>query len=903
MPWVWSFAWRKENHVNLSRWREVLRMRFRSLLRRERMERELDKEFRFHLEQQTEENLARGMPPAEARSAALRMLGGVTQIQEECRDMRRTNLIEDVLGDLRYATRTFARSPGFTAVIVLTMALAIGATSAIFSVIDGVLLRSLPYPRPDRLVSLFTNGGDFPKFPLNPFDFRDFRDRARSFESMAAYTHWDIQLSGSGQPASLTGFSVTAGFFHVLGVDPLIGREFSKKDELPGSAHVAILSNRLWRSRFGSRRNILGQKIVLDAVPFTVIGVMPAQFEHPGNEYHAVAYGEAVDVWAPFVFEGSNRGSHYLDGIGRLKNGATAARAQGELDAIMTQLGRQYEQDRGWKVLVVPLQREIVGRSQRLLWVLLAAVSVVLLIACVNAANLLLARAAIRQREIALRAALGARRSRLVRQMLTESVLISLAGAVLGAVIAVGGVKALVSLLPANFPRAGDIHVNIAMFLFTLVVALATGILFGLAPAWQSSKADLVRGLHEGGRGVAGGFRSVRLRNGLVVSEVALACLLLIGAGLLLRSFVNLLRTDPGFQPERVLTAGVSLPTANYKTGEASSHFYHELLTRLASISGVSAAGAATDVPWTGYDENAGGFTIAGQNPRPGQEFHARYHVASVDYFRALGIPLRSGRFFTAHDDKNAPLALIVNQAMARRYWPGEDAAGKRITFEDHPKEKDWMTIVGVVGDVKDTPASVGAEPAFWWPLLQQPWGFNGMSIVVRGNSDTARLAAKLRSAVSELDPNLAVAHIRSMDNIADDSYSASRFALFLIGLFALLALSLAAIGTYGVISYSTNQRSHEFGVRMALGARPRDLMAFVLSEGMKLAVAGMVVGVLCGLALGRLLGSLLYGVSANDPLTILISCLVAVVASVLACYIPARRAARNDPMNALRAD
>lgn len=889
--------------MNLSRWREILRMRFRSFLRRDRMERELDKEFRFHLDQQTEENIARGMPPAEARSAALRMLGGVTQIQEECRDMRRTNHIEDFLQDLRYAARTFARSPGFAAVIVLTMALAIGATSAIFSVIDGVMLRALPYSQPDRLVSLFMNGGDFPKFPLNPFDFRDFRDRARSFESLAAYTRGDVQLSGRGQPVSLTGFAITSGFFHVLGVKPLAGREFSKKDELPGSAHVAILSNRLWRSRFASRSNILGQKIVLDAVPFTVVGVMPPQFEHPGNEYHAVAYGEPVDVWTPFVFEGANRGSHYLNSIGRLKNGATAARAQGELDAIMTQLGRQYGQDQGWKVLVIHLQSEIVGRSQRMLWVLLVAVSVVLLIACVNAANLLLARAAIRQREIALRAALGARRSRLVRQMLTESVLISLTGAVLGTVIAIGGVRALVSLLPANFPRASDIHVNLAMFLFALAIALATGILFGLAPAWQGSKTDLVRSLHEGGRSVAGGFRSVRLRNSLVVSEVALACLLLIGAGLLLRSFVNLLRTDPGFQPERVLTASVSLPAANYKTSGTVGRFYRELLARLASTPGVSAAGAGTDLPWTGYDENAGGFTIEGKKPARGQEFHARYHVASVDYFRALGIPLQSGRFFTAHDNKDAPLALIVNQAMARRYWPGEDAAGRRITFEDHPKEKDWMTVVGVVGDVKDTPASDGAEPAFWWPLLQEPWPYTEMSVVVRGNSGTARLAVEIRSAVSELDPNLAVAHIRSMDAIADDSYSASRFTLFLIGLFALLALSLAAIGTYGVISYSTNQRSHEFGVRMALGATPRDLMAFVLSEGMKLAIAGTVIGVLCGLALGRLLGSLLYGVSASDPTTIVAACLVAVVASALACYVPACRAARNDPMNALRAD
>jgi predicted permease len=395
----------------------------------------------------------------------------------------------------------------------------------------------------------------------------------------------------------------------------------------------------------------------------------------------------------------------------------------------------------------------------------------------------------------------------------------------------------------------------------------------------------------------------VRLRNSLVVSEVALACVLLIGAGLMLRSFPNLLHTDPGFRPERVLTASISLPNARYKTSDMALRFYHTLLTELASIPGVRAAGAGTDLPWTGYDENAGGFQIEGKKPPPHQDLHARYHTASADYFRALGIPLIRGRFFTEHDNKDAPLALIVNESMARRYWPRENALGSRITFEDNPKEKDWMTIIGIVGDVKDTPASSGAEPAFWWPLLQEPWGFSDMSIVVRGDAGPTLLASQIRAAVSSLDPSLAVADVRLMDQIADNSYSTSRFAFFLVGLFAILASTLAAIGTYGVISYSVNQRSHEFGIRMALGAKSRDVVVTVLREGMQLTIAGVIAGVVCGLALGRLLGSLLYGVGVSDPLTFLVACLLVVAASALACYLPARRATRNDPMNALRAD
>ena len=559
------------------------------------------------------------------------------------------------------------------------MALSIGANSAIFSAVDGVLFRPLPYAQPNRLVRLFLSGADYPKFPLNPFDFRDYRDRSRSFESLAAYNHHDVQLTGAGQPVLLSGFSVTSGFFHVLGVNPAVGREFSVKDEVPANSRVAVLSGRLWRSRFSSRKNILGAKILLDAIPYTVVGVMPPGLEHPGNSYRSVAYGETVDVWMPFAFEGnpSQRGSHYLDCVARLKDGVTPSQAQAEIDAIMAQLGREHEGDRGWRVMAIPLHREIVGSSQRLLWILLGAVGIVLLIACVNAANLLLARAAIRQREIALRAALGAGRSRLIRQMLTESVLLSLSGAALGALVAVVGVRALVAFLPANFPRATDIHVNAIMFLFALAIAIATGVLFGLAPALQASKTDLVRSLHDGGRAVTSGSGSLRLRNTLVASEVALACFLLIGAGLILRSFVNLIRTDPGFRSQRVLTAGLSLPYGTYKDPKSVLRFYDRLATRLAALPGSNAAGVGSDLPWTGYDDN-GGFNIEGKKPPPGKEFHGRYHAASAGYFRALSIPLLEGRFFNAHDNMDGPLTVIVNQAMGRLYWPGEDALGKR---------------------------------------------------------------------------------------------------------------------------------------------------------------------------------------------------------------------------------
>src|SRR3954469_293077 len=485
------------------RWWDIARMRVRSVARRERAESELTRELRFHVERETDENIARGMAPDDARLPALRRIGGVAQVQEECRGMRRVQYIENFGQDLRYALRSLAKSPGFTAIIVLTLALSIGANSAIFSVIEGVLLRPLPYREPDRITRVFTRNKAFPKFPVNHWDLADFRRTARSFESLALYTRADLQLSGAGEPVRLGGFRVSGGFFHVLGLQPARGREFTTNDELPGNGRQVILSDRVWRQVFGGAADIVGRKVMLDSEPFTVVGVMPPGTDHPGNVYNPVAYGATVDLWVPFTYQGNpaRRGSHFTEVIGRLKPGVSPAQAESELNALMVDLGTKYNAEKGWTTWVVPLYQEVVGTSQRLLLVLLGAVGLVLLIACVNAANLLLARATARQGRKSARTALGAGRGRLIRQMLTESLLIALMGGVAAAAVAAGGTRALVAMLPAGFPRAASIGLNGTVFAFTFAIAIGTGLLFGLVPALQAARFDVQQGLREGGRG------------------------------------------------------------------------------------------------------------------------------------------------------------------------------------------------------------------------------------------------------------------------------------------------------------------------------------------------------------------------------------------------------------------
>jgi predicted permease len=884
-------------------WNDLL-FRLRALFRRRAEEGELNDELRFHFERQVEKYKLSGMTDDEARRRARLAFGGHEQVKAECRDARGTSFVENARQDLRYALRQLRGNPTFAIVILLTLALSIGANSAIFSVINSVLIKPLPYRQPDKLVRIFLTNAVFPKFPLNPFDFRDFRARSRSFDGLAAFTRGDMQLSGSGEPVRLNGIAITSGYFRVLGLHPQLGREFDEKAEIPGNGLQVILSDRVWRERFGAAPDMLGRKITLNARPYTVVGVMPPGTAHPGNEYQPLAYGEDVDAWWPFPFEGdpSNRGSHFMEVIGRLKQNVTLAQANAELNALLTQIGNEHGGFGDWKMLVISLNDEVIGASRQLLLVLLGAVGMVLLIACANAANLMLTRAAARQREIAVRVALGAPRSRVVRQLLTESLLIACLGGVLGLAVALVGVRVLVSFLPANFPRVHDIHVSAPVFLFTLLISVGTGVLFGLAPALQASHADPKEGLHKGGRATTASGHQSTLRNVLVMSEVGLACVLLIGAGLMLRSLLNLMRLNPGFQTEHVLTAKLSLPHERYKTPESNLRFYQDLPLAIRSLPGVESAGLGSDIPWTGYDDNAG-FSIEGKQPLPHEGFHGRYHMATPGYFSALGIPLRRGRFFSDADKADSPQVWIINQTMAERYWPGEDAVGKRVTFEDHPKEKDWIRIVGVVSDVKDQPDSPGAEPAFWWPFNQAAFGAPNQLLVVRSNSDPQLLVSAIRQQVSRIDPTLAVADVQTMDQIVTASVATPRFAFILVGMFGGLAILLAAIGIYGVIAYSVSQRTPEFGLRMALGARRFDVLRLVLVQAGKLILSGTVIGVLLALMLARALKSLIYNVSPADPLTFIAIGLSVIAIAIFACYIPARKATEADPMIALRAE
>jgi predicted permease len=798
------------------------------------------------------------------------------------------------VSDLRYAIRDLAKNRAFTAIAVLTLAAGIGANSAMFSVVRGVLLDPLPYPQAGELYRIFYTSHQFPRFSFNPSDFLDYRTRNRVFESMAVFTEDDLELSDSDRPERLTALRVSKDYFHVLGGAPLIGRDFHASDEIAGNQRVVILSYELWKRRFSADHDIIGRKVLMDGEPFTVIGVAQAGFEHCGGDYRSPGHGATVDAWWPFSFEPGNRGSHFLNGIGRLKPGVTAAAASNDMNRIAGDLGREYHYD--WRIFLVSLRDEIVGKSQRMLVVLLGAVAFVLLIACVNVAGLLLVRATARSRDMAVRAALGASRMRLIGASVAESLILALLGAAGGSLVAWWGVALLSKAVASILPRADLIRIDPMLFAFTLGLSLVTGLIFGLAPAIGAARPDLSQTLREGGRGATSGGRQSRLRSALVVGEIALASALLIGAGLFLRSFVNLLRLDPGFQTQNVITATVVLPEARYKDGDARTRFFREYLARVATLPGVRETGLSSDVPWTGYDENSG-FEVEGRPSSPDDQPHARYHSASPDYFRAAGIPLLAGRAFNDTDDRKLPWVIIINDSMARRYWPGENAVGKRITFD----EKDWFTVVGIVGDVKDTPSAKAAEPAFWWSQWQQR--FSAVLIAVRTIGDPVQAVGGMRNELAQMDRELPLSGIRTMAEIAGASRSAPRFVLALSGIFAALALALAAIGTYGVIAYSVAQRMHEFGLRIALGARSRDVLALVLGQGMRLAGIGIVAGLALSWVLGRLLGSLLYGVDVHDPVTFLVAALVALGAAGIACFVPAKRATEVDPMISLRSE
>jgi len=809
--------------------------------------------------------------------------------------------METLLQDLHYGLRMLAKSPGFTAVAIIALTLGIGANSAIFSVVNSVLLRSLPYQNADQLVMIWGKlpGHGVDQMGASAPEFMDYREQTQAFEHIAAYYSTSFNLTGGAEPERITATLVSASLFPALGVRPALGRDFLPEEDQHGRGQVAILSHGLWQRRFGSDPAIIGQALTLNGQPYAVIGIMPAGFQFLNPE---------TELWVPVAFtphqlSEDERGSHWLNVLARLKPGVTLQQARTEMDAIARRIQQQhrknYSDESGWGVIVEPLHETVVGNVRSSLLILLGVVGFVLLIACANVANLLLARASVRQKEIAIRAALGANRFRLIRQMLTESILLSLIGASLGILLTLWANDLLVALKPQNLPRLAEVGIDSRVLWFTFAVSLLTGALFGLAPALQTSKPNLNESLKEGGR-TTGSVGRHRLRSILVISEVALALVLLIGAGLMIKSLYRLQQFSPGFNPANVLTMRLSLPQSKYSQPHHQRAFFESLLKRVETLPGVQSASAVNSLPLsrTGNRRN---FSIEG---RGDMKLNVEFRMASPDYFRSMGIPLMKGRFFTERDREGAPGVVIVNESLARIFFPEEDPLGKRIKVGSLRGPFPWLSIVGVVGDVKHDGLDAEAPPEMYVSYLQpllQNFGIPPMFLVVRSADDPLNLIAAVQSEVLALDKNQPVYRVATMDQLVSSSMAERRFQMILFGIFAAIALLLAAIGIYGVISTTVAQRTHEIGIRVALGARSSDVMRLVVGQGMALALIGVAAGLAGALALTRLMSMLLFGVSTTDPATYASIAMLLMIVALLACYIPARRATKVDPMVALR--
>jgi putative ABC transport system permease protein len=883
--------------------------RLRGLWRSDRIHDEIDEELRFHIDLRTEENIRRGMSADEARRDAERRFGSLLRAKERGYDVRGGGWLEGLWQDLRYGARMLRKQPGFTFVAVLTLALGIGANTAIFSMVNAVLLRPLPYHDPARITMLWSDNPAIQlglrELPPTNADIVDWREQNQVFERIAAYRSSFANLSAEGEAERVGGAAVTFDFFPLLGIDPILGRTFTAEEDQPDKNRVVVISHGLWRRGFGGDPNILGKTVTLDSVDFTVIGVMPPGFNFPRGAEMPPGYGfgPQADIWIPLAMSAERwqrRNQRQLVAIGRLKPGVSLAQAQAEMSSIAQRQAQDHpDTNAGWLVRLVSLKDQVVGKTRPLLLVLLGAVAFVLLIACADVANLLLARAAARQKEIAIRAALGAGRRRVIRQLLTESVLLSSLGGALGLLVAYWGVEVLIAASPTNIPRLRDTTLDLWVLGFTAGISLLTGILFGLAPAVQATRTNLSEALKDGGRGSATAVQR-RLHSLLIVSEVALALVLLVGAGLLIRSFSRLMAVDPGFNPQSVLAMDVMLPGAKYRTQESRRNFYQQVLARVETLPGVSAAGGISDVPLSGA-EGLYGLAIEGQPPvSRGQEPNTDGRYVTTNYFRAMGVPLLEGRAFTESDVAGRPEVAIINETIARQLFPGEDPIGKRIKLgRADDSNESWLTVVGVVGDVKSAALESAPRPQVYRPFMQFSW--TNLSLVIRTESDPLQLASAVRSEVKAIDPNQPVANVRTMEQAVTESVARRRFIMLLLSLFAAMALVLTVVGLYGVISYSVTQRTHEFGVRMALGAQARDVLRLVVRDGLRLTALGVGIGLAAAFALTRGMASLLFNVSASDPLTFaLVTALLVVVAIVSSC-IPARRATKVDPIIALR--
>ena len=873
------------------------------MLCRNRKEREMDEEMRFHIEAHAADLVGRGVAQQEALRQARVEFGGIETVKEECRDALGVSFLETLAQDVRQGIRGMLRTPVFTAIALIVLALGIGANTAIFSVVDAVLLRPLAYRDSDRLVTILMNGDG----PVSAGNYIDWRDQSRSFTAVSAAEAWSPNLTGIDSPEHIPGLKVTQDLFPMLGIGPMLGRLFVPGEDKEGADREVILSHKLWQRRFSSDPNVLGKAIVLDGNGYVIVGVMPQQFQF------APFWATKAELWVPGAFgPGVHAGGGSLRLFARLKDGVSLTQARAEIASITARLEQQYP-GTNRNVVVTPLKEKVVGPIETPLLVLLAAVAFVLLITCANVAHMLLARAATRQKEIAVRAALGARRGRLIRQFLTESLLLGGAGGVLGLLIAVLGTRALIAMSPTNIPRVQTVSIDLHAALFLFAATILTSVGFGLVPAFQASSVNVNDTLKEGGRSGGEGVQRNHLRSLLVVSEFALALMLLIGAGLMIRTFAALAAVDPGFNPHNVISMIVSVAGSKEADAGRRELFYRQLIERVRSLPGVQAAGAINHLPLAG-DLWGWHFAIEGRpKPRPGEAPGAVYRMVTPGYFAAMRLPIVRGRDITDSDNATAPGVIIINQQAARQYWPGEDPLGKRVSFDDDTKNpKTWLTIVGIAKDAKQDSWTDKATPEAYLAAFQNHdyLGDSGteasshmdyITLVVRTAGDPAAVASAMKEAAWSFDHNLAISQVVTMDGVVSEANAQPRFEMLLLTIFAAVALVLAAVGIYGVISYSASRRTHEIGVRMSLGATRGDVLLLVVRQGMWLAVAGSVSGIAGALLLSRLMAKLLYGVQPTDPATFGAVAAGLGVVAMLACYIPARRAMHIDPMAALR--
>jgi predicted permease len=866
---------------------------------RKRMLHELDEDIREHIARETQDNIERGMTPDEARHAAMRKFGNVTMVKEETREVWNFVWLEQLLADIRFGLRMLRKNPGFTAVAILTLALGIGTNAAVFSVVYAVLLRPLPYREPSRLVVLHETTPKVGDVSVSFPNFLDWRAASHSFSQMAAVASVDFNLAGVTQPENISGDAVSPNFLSMIGIRPFLGRDFDASEEKPGTAPVLLLSYALWQSHLGGDPNAVGKTITLDGRSFTIVGVLPPNYRSLDMTDVMLPIGVWATNNADAIKERGDRGDMVV--IGRLAPGVAFGQARAEMEGIAARLEKDYPGSNDqFSVTLQPIRQAFVGDMKTAILVLFGAVLFVLLIACANVANLFLVRGSSRTKEIALRIAFGASRGRIIRQMLTESFILACVGGVVGVALALGGIRGMAQLISADMLSGAAVNLNGAVLLFVAaVVALATFI-FGLAPALHSTKPNVQSELKEGGRTSSGGVAQNRLRGALAVAEISLALILLIGAGLMMKSLYRLLQVDPGFRPARVLTMGMDLRTQLYSQDPAVLNFWQQLIDRVSALPGVQSAAVGTAIPLTN-SHGRSDITIEGMAlPTPGNYPHPDVHVVSPEYVATLGIPLLRGRTFTDQDNEKAPLAGMINAMVAHRFFPNEDPIGKRFMFghpsSDPPK---WYTIVGVVSDTRLYGLANPARLEVYLSFRQNPR--NSMALVVKSGADPASLTSAVREAVQSIDKDQPVFAISTMEELVRNSVATRRMTLVLLGLFSGLALVLGAIGIYGVISYSVAQRTHEIGIRMALGAPRSGVFRLVVGEGLKLAGVGIAIGIAAAFGLARLMSSLLFGISATDFETFAGVAILLALVAMLACYVPARRAMRVDPTVALR--